>query len=548
MPLEIVRSIDLEFANLCYRSGMKLNTRAMAVVALGFSLLGGAFAGVRLMSVGETRPLEMHNHKLFNALNSSLPPVLPYIPTYYGHVRPILEAKCTGCHIENGIAPFSLTDPKSAVEHARAAQLAVQSKRMPPWLPAGESPAFKDARVLTDNEIAILANWQWAGSPLGKLETAAPVTARGAQAKPDLSVDTGREFSPDRNLTDEYRCFLIDPKLEKERYITGYNILPGDASVVHHVILFSIRGNTIQEAKQREADSDARGGWTCFGGPNVGNQALRDAAAEAATTGDSSKAEDVLGYAGSWVPGSSAIHFPEGTGIILKPGTQLVMQVHYNLLAAKADKVLKDRPTAQFYLSPEGATLKRLGMAGAAASVEIPCPGAYPTNSSDACNREAAYKAVSKYQEPWLTKILQSGLVATVCKHTMPTNGDNGNANKVVTQCDFPVSRNLLAIGTQGHMHTRGISVKIEINPNDPQKRIVALDIPHWDFHWQSAFYFEKPFKIFKGDTIRITCTYDNSPQNQPWINGKQEKPRYIVWGESTQDEMCIGNIQGVRE
>ncbi len=238
--------------------------------------------------------------------------------------------------------------------------------------------------------------------------------------------------------------------------------------MVHRVILFSIQGATIQEAKQREADSDVRGGWTCFGGPNVGNQALRDAASDAATTGDTTKAEDVLGYTGSWVPGSSAIQFPEGTGIILKPGTQLVMQVHYNLLAAKADKVLKDRTTAQFYLSPEGATLKRLGMAAAAASVEIPCAGVYPTNSSDPCNRDAAYKAVSKYQEPWLTKILQAGLMATVCKHTLPTSGEN--ANKVVTQCDFPVNKNLLAIGAQGHMHTRGHECETRDQPEQPRK------------------------------------------------------------------------------
>ncbi len=538
---------DLEFTIFCYRFEMKPNARILVVMALGLALLGGAMAGVRRSSVGETRPMLAHSHNSWQGnLNSSLPPVLPYIPTYYGHVRPILEAKCAGCHTEGGIAPFSLTDPKAAIEHARAVQLAVQSKRMPPWLPAGESPAFKDARVLTDNEIAILANWQWAGSPLGKLETAAPVAAKKAQAKPDLSIDTGRDFAPDRSLTDEYRCFLIDPKLESQRFITGYNIVPGDPSVVHHVILFSIQGKTILEAKQREADSDARGGWTCFGGPNVGNQALRDAAANAATTGDTTKAEDVLGYAGSWVPGSSAIEFPEGTGIALKPGTQLVMQVHYNLLAAKADEVLTDRTTAQFYLSKPGEVLKPLGMAAAAAAVEIPCAGVYPTDSSDPCNREAAYKAVSKYQEPWLTNILHSGLMATVCKHELPTSGEN--SNKVVTQCDFPVNKNLLAIGAQGHMHTRGSSVKLEINPNDPKKRIVALDIPHWDFHWQSAFYFEKPFKIYKGDTLRITCIYDNSPQNQPWINGVQEKPRYIVWGESTQDEMCIGNIQGVRE
>ena len=40
--------------------------------------------------------------------------------------------------------------------------------------------------------------------------------------------------------TDDYRCFVLDPHLAKDAFITGLNILPGQPKVVHHVILFRV--------------------------------------------------------------------------------------------------------------------------------------------------------------------------------------------------------------------------------------------------------------------------------------------------------------------
>ena len=40
--------------------------------------------------------------------------------------------------------------------------------------------------------------------------------------------------------TDDYRCFLLDPKLARDQFITGFNVLPGNPDVVHHVILFRV--------------------------------------------------------------------------------------------------------------------------------------------------------------------------------------------------------------------------------------------------------------------------------------------------------------------
>ncbi|MEV0806309.1 hypothetical protein [Micromonospora sp. NPDC050200] len=54
------------------------------------------------------------------------------------------------------------------------------------------------------------------------------------------------------------------------------------------------------------------------------------------------------------------------------------------------------------------------------------------------------------------------------------------------------------------------------------------------------------PAKIKKGDVVRVTCTHDTQlrkmlPQLQPL------PPRYVVWGDGTADEMCLGLLIGTR-
>jgi hypothetical protein len=97
------------------------------------AIVGGAVA-TRTLShqnslVSETR--SVHGHKTTKVLmQQTQPPLLSYVPTYYRDVQPILDKNCVGCHIEGGIAPFALDNPKDAAKYARSAQFAVQQKRM----------------------------------------------------------------------------------------------------------------------------------------------------------------------------------------------------------------------------------------------------------------------------------------------------------------------------------------------------------------------------------------------------------------------------------
>ena len=117
--------------------------------------------------------------------------------------------------------------------------------------------------------------------------------------------------------TDDYRCFLLDPHVTAKSVVTGINVLPGNPSVVHHVILFRIPPAQVARA-QAQDDGQAGQGWTCFGGTGV--------------EGPGGGLDDAP-WLGAWAPGGGESLLAKDLGMPLEPGTRIVMQVHYNLLA-----------------------------------------------------------------------------------------------------------------------------------------------------------------------------------------------------------------------
>jgi len=84
-------------------------------------------------------------------------------------------------------------------------------------------------------------------------------------------------------------------------------------------------------------------------------------------------------------------------------------------------------------------------------------------------------------------------------------------------------------------MHLLGRSIKVELNPGRPGARLL-LEIPRWSFHWQASYLLATPIRAEPGDVLRVTCTHDAA------LRGG--KPRYVLWGEGTSDEMCLGVVQ----
>ncbi|MFL6060497.1 MAG: hypothetical protein ACJ72E_04640 [Marmoricola sp.] len=302
--------------------------------------------------------------------------------------------------------------------------------------------------------------------------------------------------------TDDYRCFLLDPKVTHDSFVTGFNVLPGNPDVVHHVILFRVPPERVAEAKQKDAETPGEG-WTCFGTSGLGNDATIDDAP----------------WLGAWAPGSPEQLYGKGLGEDFKAGSMIVMQVHYNLLNGAEP----DTSAAQLRLTGDPST-KSLQTQLLPAQVELPCRPGHTANPL--CDRANAMKDVE-------ARFGAAGKLADYL-HLLCGSEPAGP----VQSCTREVTTPETIRGAAGHMHLLGHSIKIEVNPGTPRARTV-LNIPVWDFDNQGSRP-TPPIALKRGDTIRVTCRHDQSLRDLlPAFHGQPD--RYVVWGEGTTDEMCLG-------
>lgn len=91
------------------------------------------------------------------------------------------------------------------------------------------------------------------------------------------------------------------------------------------------------------------------------------------------------------------------------------------------------------------------------------------------------------------------------------------------------------------HMRLLGKEVRASLEPAGASSSCL-IDIPRWDFHWQQDYSLMESTRVQakKGDSLRLTCVYDDSAANQPVVNGSKKAPEEVTWGEGTLDEMCL--------
>src|SRR5262249_43922890 len=150
------------------------------------------------------------------------------------------------------------------------------------------------------------------------------------------------------------------------------------------------------------------------------------------------------------------------------------------------------------------------------------------------CNRDNAIADnVKKYG--FVGAALPEGLLQ-LCGETV------ASARGSTTSCDRRLTSATTIYAVGGHMHVRGVDIRIELNPGRPGA--TPPPTPAWSFPWQDVYPLKKPIRAAAGSVVRVTCRYDNSRAKQPVIGGKALEPRYLLWGEGTTDEMCLGVLQ----
>jgi hypothetical protein len=320
-------------------------------------------------------------------------------------------------------------------------------------------------------------------------------------------------------VTDDYRCFLLDPKRASDSFVTSARIEPGQRKVVHHVILFRVAPGQVPSAKLLDAKSNGPG-WSCFGGTGL-------------PAGDGGVADSLnnANWISAWAPGWGGNRLPEGTGVSLPAASQIVMQVHYNLLNGRAP----DRSGALLTVAPASTDIRPLQTMLLPGPVELACAA---TERGRLCDRnEALFDLTRKYGSE--AAFVPAGLLI-LCRGTAATPKPSA-----VSTCDRRISTPTTIHIAAGHMHLLGSAIRLELNPGTPRAKVL-LDIPRWDFHWQNAYALARPLEAKPGDVVRVTCRYDVSRRHRGG-HGVPPTPRYVLWGEGTTDEMCLGILQVTR-
>ena len=221
------------------------------------------------------------------------------------NIAPLFYQKCTQCHHTGGIAPTSYLDYQDAVADAASIRVKVQQGKMPPWPPDTTYSRFAHERTLTQQQVDDIVAWVQNGTPEGDtLLAPIPPSYQGVAEiqNPDLVLQIP-PFAVNSTGGDVYRCFALPTGLSAQRFISQLEALPGDLSVVHHVLVFS---DTSALPLQLDAQDPAPG-YSNFGGTGSNSSQL----------------------IGVWAPGGGAYTLPNAMGIKLPAGATVVLQVHY---------------------------------------------------------------------------------------------------------------------------------------------------------------------------------------------------------------------------
>ena len=196
--------------------------------------------------------------------------------------------------------------------------------------------------------------------------------------------------------------------------------------------------------------------------------------------GDPAPQGGLAGFFAATAPGTPAMFYPEGTAKKLPRGAWLKFQIHYTpngteyLDNTKIGFLFADKPVTQ------------------------------EVQTRSAANTRFEIKPYEKDQ-------------TFFAEATVKTGGTMLNL--------FP------------HAHTRGQAFRYDLIDPTGKDTTTILDVPHYNFNWQTYYAFKKPLDIAAGSTIRVTAKYDNSKDN-PF---NPDPSKTVHFGEQTFEEMMIG-------
>jgi mono/diheme cytochrome c family protein len=376
--------------------------------------------------------------------------------TFSRDVAPIVYANCTVCHRPGAIGPFALVTYEDAHRHARQIADVTSQRQMPPWKPHQGFGEFKDQRVLSDAQINTLAAWAAGGAPQGDpgQTPRVPKFRDGWQlGKPDMVLKVDKPFVVPAEGADVYVQFVFPLKIDGAKiYVRAVECRPSNLRIAHHAIGFLDTSGKARELAAKDGGTFYR---------RTGDVGFLPA-----------------GMTAGYVPGQTPRMAEEGSAIVIKKGTDFVLQMHYH----PTGKEEADQTEIGFYLTSTPPTKKGSGLLMGSQDIDIPA-----------------------------------------------------NEGRFQVKDEFRLPAPLKLEGIWAHMHMLGKDVRVWATlPDGTETKLLWID--DWDFNWQDAYQYRTPIHLPRGAVIHAQWTFDNTASN---VRNPNQPPRRVRLGENSTDEMA---------
>ena len=378
--------------------------------------------------------------------------------TFSRDIAPIAFEHCTSCHRPGGGGPFNLVHYTDFQKRSKQVMEVIDSRFMPPWHAVKTDFDFANDPTLSDDAVQLFRDWVLAGTPEGDPRElpAMPKYVEGWElGQPDVVLTMDSAYQVPADGPDIYRYFGFPLDLPEDRWVRALEYRPGCREVAHHALVFATDD---KGWRSLDAEDDATGfeKWTRQG---RGSRRII-----------------------SWALGMNARVFPDGVGVVIKKGEDLVLQAHFH---------------------PSGTTEEEISRIGIYFSDRT------PDRESIEVQIPQSFGSLSGIEIP-----------AGVDDYTLRES--------------FVLPVDVKAYSTAPHAHY--IGKKFELNAYLPtgDKRAL-LRVVDWDFAWQHIYRYENPLLLPAGTRLEAVIQWDNSAENpfNPF-----SPPKQINWGPYSEDEM----------
>jgi mono/diheme cytochrome c family protein len=398
-------------------------------------------------------------------------------PTFSKDVAPILFEKCASCHRPGQMGPMSLLSYQEARPYARAIRSRVEGGTMPPWHADAPPGTFLNERQLSDAERDIIVRWASGGAPEGNPKDLPPAPAFSEGwtiGTPDAVLSMREEFDVPASGEIPYQYFEIPTNFTEDRWVKAIEIKPGAKAVVHHILVYARQPDGAPAPPSYRPVPVANPAPPPAPGARVAG-GVRDAEGRPRLTAPRGA------LIATTAPGTNAMTFQPGTGLLVKAGSILTFQVHYTANGTSYN----DRSSVGFVFLKESPQREIRSSAFVNAQFALP-PGA-------ANERVEAAIEFTEDSHIWAL---------------------------------FP------------HTHLRGKAWEYTLIHPDGRSEVV-LSVPRYDFNWQTYYVYARPLAAPKGSRLVAVAYYDNSAANPSNPDPKVE----VRWGEQTWEEMHYSGI-----